>query len=123
VLLALNGRFDRLLLRRLGPRGAAAGVALHAIHHLTAVAAVPTAVAIHLARPHARARAGGSLVVAPAGPETSPQARAGDTARDRLLTRVPLPELSFVVVTDRFVYVRELVEAMRVQSGSTGSSS
>jgi hypothetical protein len=41
VLLALNRSLYGLLLRQRGPRQAAAGVALHAIHHLTAVASVP----------------------------------------------------------------------------------
>lgn len=43
-LLVLNGGFYRLLLRRLGLLGAAAGVALHALHHLVAVASVPAGV-------------------------------------------------------------------------------
>jgi hypothetical protein len=41
-LVALNTSFYGLLLRRRGLSGAAAGVALHAVHHLTAVAAIPT---------------------------------------------------------------------------------
>jgi GT2 family glycosyltransferase len=41
VLLALNRSFYRLLLRRAGPRTAVAGVGLHVLHHLTAIAAVP----------------------------------------------------------------------------------
>lgn len=70
VLLALNGGFYGLLLRRLGPRGAAAGVALHAVHHLTAVAAVPAALALHVTRPRSGG-AGGSLVLAQTeAPET-----------------------------------------------------
>jgi GT2 family glycosyltransferase len=43
ALLALNARFYGLLLRREGPGRAAAGVGLHAVHHLTAVAAAATA--------------------------------------------------------------------------------
>lgn len=50
TLVALNHRFYRLLLRRMGLRGAIAGVALHAVHHLVGVAAVPVAVAKHLTR-------------------------------------------------------------------------
>ena len=50
TLVALNHRFYRLLLRRLGLRGAATGVVLHAVHHLVGVAAVPVAIAKHLAR-------------------------------------------------------------------------
>jgi hypothetical protein len=41
VLVALNGRFYGLLLKRRGPAQAAAGVGLHVLHHLTAVCAVP----------------------------------------------------------------------------------
>jgi hypothetical protein len=41
TLLALNRSFYRLLLERAGLRTAVAGVGLHVLHHLTAVAAVP----------------------------------------------------------------------------------
>ena len=41
ALLLLNSRFYRLLLERRGPAQAAAGVGLHALHHLTGIAAVP----------------------------------------------------------------------------------
>jgi hypothetical protein len=37
----LNADFYALLGRRLGPSGAVAGVALHALHHLAGAAAVP----------------------------------------------------------------------------------
>ena len=47
ALVALNRSFYALLLRRLGPRGAIAGVGLHVVHHLTAVAAVPLALLFH----------------------------------------------------------------------------
>ena len=40
TLLALNRSFYALLLRRTGPLGLTAGVVLHAVHHLTAVAAL-----------------------------------------------------------------------------------
>jgi glycosyltransferase involved in cell wall biosynthesis len=43
ALLVLNRRFYALLLRREGPARAAAGVGLHALHHLTGVAAAATA--------------------------------------------------------------------------------
>jgi Glycosyl transferase family 2 len=43
ALLVLNADFYRLLLRRRGPRSAAAGVGLHALHHLTGAAAIPVA--------------------------------------------------------------------------------
>jgi hypothetical protein len=55
-LVALNRDFYALLWRRRGPAEAVAGVALHGLHHLTAIAAVPLGVAAHLAerRPAAR---------------------------------------------------------------------
>lgn len=43
VIPALHPGFYRLLARRLGPGGALASVGLHAIHHLSAIAAVPVA--------------------------------------------------------------------------------
>jgi glycosyltransferase involved in cell wall biosynthesis len=49
VLLALNARFYALLLRRGGPRLAAAGIPLHALHLLTGAAALPAGLAAHLA--------------------------------------------------------------------------
>jgi GT2 family glycosyltransferase len=48
ALLALNAPFYALLWRRRGPRAAVAGVGLHALHHLTSVAAVPAGVALFL---------------------------------------------------------------------------
>jgi len=50
ALVVLNARFYALLLRRRGPVEATFGIGLHAIHHLTAAAAVPLAVGRHLAR-------------------------------------------------------------------------
>jgi cellulose synthase/poly-beta-1,6-N-acetylglucosamine synthase-like glycosyltransferase len=50
TLVALNASFYRLLARRRGPRQAAAGVALHALHHLAGVVCVPLGVAAHLRR-------------------------------------------------------------------------
>lgn len=47
ALLLLNRDFYRLLARRRGPAEAAAGVGLHALHHLTGVAAVVAALAGH----------------------------------------------------------------------------
>lgn len=49
ALLGLNHEFYGLLARRRGPGEAAVGVGLHVVHHLTAVAAVPAAVVLHLA--------------------------------------------------------------------------
>jgi glycosyltransferase involved in cell wall biosynthesis len=50
TMIVLNHRFYRLLVRRMGLRGAAAGVGLHAVHHLVGVAAVPVGIAKHVAR-------------------------------------------------------------------------
>ncbi len=49
-IVALNLDFYRLLVRRLGTGKALAGVGLHALHHLAAVAAVPAGVVVHLVR-------------------------------------------------------------------------
>ncbi|MDN5933284.1 MAG: glycosyltransferase family 2 protein, partial [Pseudonocardia sp.] len=57
TLLGLNRRFYGLLVRRRGPGAAAVGVGLHVLHHLTAVAAVPTGVLLHVAE-RRRDRAG-----------------------------------------------------------------
>jgi len=48
VLFVLDRRFYGLLLRRRGPTFTAAGVSLHLVHRLTAIAAVPIALAAHL---------------------------------------------------------------------------
>jgi hypothetical protein len=48
ALVGLNRSFYLLLLRRGGVRLALAGVALHALHHLVAVASVPAGVAVYL---------------------------------------------------------------------------
>jgi len=48
AVIALNHRFYALLLRRGGPRLTAAGVGLHLVHNLTAVASVPVGIAAHL---------------------------------------------------------------------------
>jgi Glycosyltransferase like family 2 len=53
---SLNASLYALLLRRRGPATAAAGVALHAVHHLVGVAAVPAGVAAHV-RERRRSRA------------------------------------------------------------------
>jgi hypothetical protein len=45
---ALNRPFYSLLLRRRGASQAAVGVGLHAVHHVTAVAAVPVGVCAHM---------------------------------------------------------------------------
>jgi hypothetical protein len=47
-LIGLNAPFYALLVRRVGPAGAVGGIALHALHHLVAVAAVPAGVLRHL---------------------------------------------------------------------------
>jgi GT2 family glycosyltransferase len=48
ALTALNAEFYGLLLRRQGPTAAAAGVGLHAVHHVTGALAVPVGIARHL---------------------------------------------------------------------------
>jgi GT2 family glycosyltransferase len=50
----LNVRFYLLLMRRRGPADAALGVALHLVHHLVGVAAVPAGVAAGLAERRSR---------------------------------------------------------------------
>ena len=50
TLVELNRDFYGLLARKQGPKRAATGVALHAIHHLTAAAAVPAGVIAHRRR-------------------------------------------------------------------------
>ena len=50
TLVGLNRDFYGLLARKQGPKRAATGVALHAIHHLTAAAAVPAGVIAHRRR-------------------------------------------------------------------------
>jgi hypothetical protein len=57
-LVALNRSFYALLARRRGPAEAIAGVGLHAVHHLSGVAAVPAGVASYaLRRPEERSMA------------------------------------------------------------------
>ena len=53
TLIALNAPFYTLLARRLGPGRAACGIALHALHHITAVAAVPAGVASYVRKQQA----------------------------------------------------------------------
>jgi GT2 family glycosyltransferase len=48
LLLALNHTFYGLLWQKLGPRRAVLGVGLHVMHHLSAVAASPLALAVYL---------------------------------------------------------------------------
>jgi GT2 family glycosyltransferase len=47
ALVALNAGFYKLLLQRRGPAEAAAGIALHTLHHLTGAAAVPLGLLEH----------------------------------------------------------------------------
>jgi len=56
---ALNAPFYALLVRRRGPVEGVAGIGLHALHHLTAAAAVPAGIAAHLLE--GRGSAGGKL--------------------------------------------------------------
>ena len=59
-LVALNRDFYELLDRRQGSHRAAIGVGLHAIHHLTAAAAIPAGVVAHLRRRRISSRTGGT---------------------------------------------------------------
>ncbi|HEV2820959.1 MAG TPA: glycosyltransferase [Solirubrobacteraceae bacterium] len=61
ALAALNHSFYSLLARRRGRREAVLGIGLHALHHLSAVAAVPAGLAVH-----ARERTGRLRLPAPA---------------------------------------------------------
>ena len=54
VLLGANRGFYGLLARRRGLGEAVVGVGLHVVHHLTALAAVPAGVAVHLRDRRAR---------------------------------------------------------------------
>jgi GT2 family glycosyltransferase len=56
ALVVLNGSFYALLARRRGPIEALLGVGLHAVHQLTSAAAVPLALAAHLAEVSANRR-------------------------------------------------------------------
>jgi hypothetical protein len=57
--IALNRSFYALLFKRSGRLAAVAGVGLHAVHHLTGVAAVPAGLVRHLARRTTRSRSAG----------------------------------------------------------------
>ena len=54
VFVSLNRRFYALLLRKRGPKDMAAGILLHLLHQLVAVASVPLGVRLHLQRSHER---------------------------------------------------------------------
>ena len=54
VFVSLNRRFYALLLRKRGPKDLAAGILLHLLHQLVAVASVPLGVRLHLQRSHER---------------------------------------------------------------------
>lgn len=61
LLVVLNRSFYSLLLRRGGPLTAAAGVGLHVVHHLIAVAAIPIGIAAYVGQARADARAAARL--------------------------------------------------------------
>jgi hypothetical protein len=67
LLVALNRRFYGLLLRRGGPLVLAAGVGLHVLHHLTAVAAVPLGIAAYVGRSRRKPEAPAPAVPAESG--------------------------------------------------------
>ncbi len=85
TLVVLNRAFYALLLRRRGPVEAAAGVGLHALHHVVAAASVPAGFALHLVRRKGELRAGEaeaeamkahSLVKSPNRPGASDRSQA-----------------------------------------------
>jgi hypothetical protein len=71
-LVALNRSFYALLSRRQGPARAAAGVGLHAVHHLAGVAAVPAGLAAYALRRRSDERS-----IAASTAPTIPSAGAG----------------------------------------------
>jgi hypothetical protein len=56
TLVGINHGLYSLLLRRGGPRLAAAGLPLHVVHHLSGVVSVPVALALHFGQRRGRAR-------------------------------------------------------------------
>lgn len=82
ALLALNRSFYRLLLERAGPCTALAGVGLHVLHHLTAIAAVPAGLVRAASAEQAR------IAGQPAAPDgsstrTTPSRRIRSRSNDR----------------------------------------
>jgi hypothetical protein len=77
VATAANLPFYALLARRMGPAGAVAGVGLHAVHYLSAAAAVPLGAAHHW-----RARRGGEGI-RPVAPMSTPAAPEPTLAGER----------------------------------------
>jgi GT2 family glycosyltransferase len=71
--LGLNRRFYRLLLARRGPVQAVAGVGLHALHHLTAVASVPAGLWSHVQERRQTRLAEAPAPVYQAPPESQPR--------------------------------------------------
>jgi hypothetical protein len=95
VLLVANRDFYLLLARRRGVGEAVAGVGLHVVHHLTALAAVPVGVAVHLRdrRYHDRPDRDLRLTGEPPVPEAAiTTARAGAPAADRV------PDVAITIV-------------------------
>ena len=83
VLLAANRDFYVLLARRRGVVEAVAGVGLHVVHHLTALAAVPVGVGVHLRdrrRAHDRPRRCRNRAGAASAPRPTITAEALDVA-------------------------------------------
>lgn len=78
ALVLLNRSFYALLARRRGAPAAAAGVGLHALHLLTAVAAVPAGVLAHLRERRASSEGGADASGARPAPSTSTVPRGPD---------------------------------------------
>ena len=87
IFVALNHSFYVLLWRRRGPVGAALGVLLHVLHHLTAASAVPCALAVY-------ARDRGRFADAPdaAGTSFGPRHNHPPPQTGMGSTRSPMPQ-------------------------------
>jgi hypothetical protein len=80
VLLGANRDFYALLVRRRGVTETVAGVGLHVVHHLTALAAVPAGIAVHLRDRDRRARCGSRTDAVPAPEATITAPRRPEVA-------------------------------------------
>ncbi|MGZ8750215.1 MAG: hypothetical protein ACXWYP_04960, partial [Pseudonocardia sp.] len=86
-----NRDFYVLLARRRGVADAVAGVGLHAVHHLTALAAIPAGVAVHLRDRRAHDQQDGCRSRTGAAPAPEPTIIAGSPVPDVAITNVGAP--------------------------------
>ena len=92
VLLGANRDFYVLLARRRGVAEAVAGIGLHALHHLTALAALPAGVAVHLRdRRRAHDQQVGCESRTGAAPAPEPTIMAAPPVPDVAITTVGAP--------------------------------